>query len=631
MGANTNDSKGKEGRWRIFTVLTAMAALLALVGSGAAAAAPATGGDLQAPPGWVDYESQPLRVQVWQEKGQDDVYRRGENIRVHFETNHDAYAVVYRIDADGLVTILWPQNRYDDGFVFGNHEYRLPISGGPPLQAGDRDGVEYLEAVVSAYPFDLRQLAVDFHHEQGMERYDFRIAGDPFLAMNEVNYAVTGLEDPADYVVTDYDSYYIHRAVDHPRYLCQQCHDTGTAYDPYADHCTIEIHYDYGWVNRWQVRFGYWPAYYYPVYYYVDPWTWRPWVNYWYTPWYLWPGGLVYTWPYNYYCWYDSPYYRGDVWVRYKGGNRRWAPLAKDYVTRGKDRESLLRRRSLMVKGDQPGSELREAMRTRTKLSERGAAAVKSPARVAAATSEQRTRYRDVQQAERARTAFKETGRVEQRPGLRLRDEGRRLEPGRRASADQRTTIANPDRRTPARTAAPSAAGQRDLQDRRARPDKSLSGPPRKAEPQRAPGSKAPQAIRPVEPRSPGSRIWSGGRTSPGRNERVKPGEPSTAPARQQPRARPQPAPRRQTQPAARPERHRSSEPQQRSGSSSSSRYEGRNQGGSQSSRASAPRRSAPTMRSGSSRSSAGSSGRSAGSSRSSSRGSRGSRGGGGR
>ena len=232
-----------------------------------------------------DYAGVPLRVETWVDKTADDVYRKDEEINVGFQTNEDAYAVVYRIDTEGLVTVLWPRSRFDDGFVFGGHEYQLPVSGAGNLRVSSQEGEGFVEAVVSRYPFDLRALELDFHHEHSAERYNFHVAGDPFLAMNEVNYAVTGLADSGEYVVTNYAGYYVHQAVDHPRYLCNQCHvDEQVAYDPYRDDCTLTIEYDYSWYNSWYDQYGYYPVYGNPVYVYVDPWNWNPWVNYWYRP-----------------------------------------------------------------------------------------------------------------------------------------------------------------------------------------------------------------------------------------------------------------------------------------------------------------------------------------------------------
>ena len=185
-----------------------------------------------------DYAAQTLRVALWLDRDEDEIYQRGDEQRVGFQTNEDAYAVVYRIDTDGMVTVLWPRDRLDDGFVFGGHEYRLPGRESAALRINEQEGEGYVQAIVSRYPFDLRALELDFLQDAGGTRVDFRVAGDPFLAMNEVNYAITGLEDAGDHVITNHVRYYVHKRVDHPRYLCMQCHtEDSVRYDPYEGHC----------------------------------------------------------------------------------------------------------------------------------------------------------------------------------------------------------------------------------------------------------------------------------------------------------------------------------------------------------------------------------------------------------
>ena len=297
-----------------------------------------------------DYGSQSLRVGVWMQGKEDgDVLQKGEKFGVGFQTNQDAYAVVYRIDTEGEVTVLWPRSRFDDGFVFGGHEYQLPVPGKRRLVAGGEAGEGFVEAIVSSYPFDLRELELDFHHEYTDEPYRFQVAGDPFLAMNEVNYVITGMEDSGDYVVTNYIGYYVHHKVDHPRYLCNQCHfEDDVAYHPYNDSCTLEISYDHDWGNSWYDKYGYYPVYYQPVYVYYDPWTWNPWVNWWYYPRYI--CAPTWGWGWNrhhtYWAWYDSPYYWGDCYDyfdrHHNGPDRRYRPLDRNYAAnhvRTKDRE----------------------------------------------------------------------------------------------------------------------------------------------------------------------------------------------------------------------------------------------------------------------------------------------------
>ncbi len=303
------NSLTEKGKGIALTVLFALMIALGLPGEGACA-------DNQ-----FDYSSQTMRVGVWIDNlDEGDVLDRGEEINVGFQTNEDAYAVVYRINTDGLVSVLWPRSRMDDGFVFGGHEYLMPVTGAPRLVAGSSTGEGFIEAVVSKYPFDLRDLALDFHHEYDAEKFNFMVSGDPFLAINEVNFAITGMEDSADFVVTNYLNYYVHKQVEHPRYLCSQCHDDDDLADnPYENDCTFDITVDYGWANDWYNEEGYYPVYYNPVYVYYDPWTWRPWVNFWYEPYYTCPTRPGFHYNYTSYVWCDSPYYKYDG-IRVKTG-----------------------------------------------------------------------------------------------------------------------------------------------------------------------------------------------------------------------------------------------------------------------------------------------------------------------
>lgn len=503
-GARGLDPCAGGARWPACRALAAAVFGAALAAALAAGAAPA--GDrvdaAQVEGEWRDYESQPLRVNVWHGRGDDEVYRRGEPVEIFFEANRDAYAVVYRIDTDGEVTVLWPRSRLDDGFVFGGHEYRVPASGAARLRASGDEGVEYVQAIVSLYPFDLRDLEVDFHHEENGERYRYRVAGDPFLAMNEVNFAITRLEDSEDYVVTNYVSYYVEREVAHPRYLCSQCHDDGDNYHPYDDTCVVVIHHDYGWSNNWFVRFGYYPVYYYPAYYYVDPWSWRPWINYWYTPWYWWPSYAVYDWPFSPYVWHYSPYWRGDCWQRWREGDRRYAPLDKRTFRERGDTGRFLERGSELVKSPRPTADIERALRTRTKLPRAGDAAAGD----GGAPGLVRAGFRDVGPVQRGKVAFRDgVERPAPTPGLRVRDRdiGARRSP--RAGEAGGTGADRPTYRREA----PGRSSPADRSPAPAVRERDRTAPPRRE----GRDSDSGGAIRPVTPHRPGARIWSGGRS----------------------------------------------------------------------------------------------------------------------
>lgn len=67
-----------------------------------------------------------LSVSVWTSRSS---YEIGENARIYFRANRDAYVYVYATDARGVTTQLFP-NHYDrDNKVDGGITHRLPRSG----------------------------------------------------------------------------------------------------------------------------------------------------------------------------------------------------------------------------------------------------------------------------------------------------------------------------------------------------------------------------------------------------------------------------------------------------------------------------------------------------------------------
>jgi hypothetical protein len=471
------------------------------------------------------YASQSLRVSLWLNKGPDEIYRRGEPLSVTFQTNADAYAVLYHIDVEGRVTVLWPTSRYSDGFAFGGHEYRLPSRQGERLRVAGEEGQGFIQAVVSAYPFDLRDLELDFHHEPTPEPLDFYVAGDPYLAMNEVNFVVTGLEDPSEYAVSNHVSYYVHRKVDHPRYLCFQCHDSNEFHDPYRDTCTITVEYDYSWHNDWWDRYGYYPVYYYPVYVYVDPWAGLHWTNYWYDPWYRWPWSPWHHWSYSCYRWHHSPYWTHDVYVAQKHHERRYRPLDRDLV-RQRDR-SVTRTKSQLVRGERPADDRLRAMKERTVVAadrDRTTSASRDRIRGGGATLKPRT-----DRTSREQQRFEPQRTQRSSPGLRV-DKDRTTRIG--SSGSSRTTeTTTPRVRADQR---PQTRTSIDRGSSRVSPRNPRNDSPR-VTPRTRDSSDDRRVIRPVEPRNDRDRVWSNRRSSGSSSSRPK-SPPSTRSSRPAPR-----------------------------------------------------------------------------------------------
>ena len=61
-----------------------------------------------------------LAVEVWTNRGNDAVYEPGERMQVKVRSSDDAYALVYEIDAEGYVYLLFP-DQGGRGFLEGRH------------------------------------------------------------------------------------------------------------------------------------------------------------------------------------------------------------------------------------------------------------------------------------------------------------------------------------------------------------------------------------------------------------------------------------------------------------------------------------------------------------------------------
>jgi hypothetical protein len=177
-----------------------------------------------------------VTVSLLGEKG--DVYRPGKEIRFSFQTTKDAYVVIYNIDSEGYINLLWPQG---GRLVMseGRKTYFIPDpGGGVHWETGDKTGVEYIHAlaVSSSSRINDDELYFLFENDRLPEEKRFHVDVDPYLAFNSIDgELVNGAEQ--DPPATDYTYFYINRQVEYPRYLCSKCHSPEKLADPYAMQC----------------------------------------------------------------------------------------------------------------------------------------------------------------------------------------------------------------------------------------------------------------------------------------------------------------------------------------------------------------------------------------------------------
>ena len=222
-------------------------------------------------------------VEVWTDRGNEAVYEPGERMQIKVRSADDAHVLVYEIDSEGYVRLLFPDIG-GSGFLEGRETYGIPAEGSNvDLVVQQPVGQCYIVALASAAPFDslpwyLRPYdaqaeAVGYVgaplEEQGVTA-EGRIVGDPFVAMERIRRRVVEHATDAEAFATAYTSYYVHQAVRYPRYVCYDCHRPGhwawwDGFDPYYATCSVfDLRVNWSW---------YWgPAYWYgyvPYFVYV--------------------------------------------------------------------------------------------------------------------------------------------------------------------------------------------------------------------------------------------------------------------------------------------------------------------------------------------------------------------------
>ena len=183
----------------------------------------------------VDPPIPPVEVDIWSDKGERSVYYPGEDIRVYFKLSRDAYVVVYDIDTEGRVKLLYPQDPYGYPMTEGRVTHRLPPVGSPwSYHVSGPTGIEYVAAVASTRPFDWDEYIYELGGGGSFEA----VSTDPQLGIERINQLIAPRYDGMPYYVSDWTMFYVERRVPYPRFMCYDCHWPWHQYwDPYYDIC----------------------------------------------------------------------------------------------------------------------------------------------------------------------------------------------------------------------------------------------------------------------------------------------------------------------------------------------------------------------------------------------------------
>lgn len=171
-------------------------------------------------------------VRIW--ISGDNVFRPGEEARVYFSADQNAYVTIVRIDTDGRMDVLWPESPREDGWIRGGRTERVRGRHGRWLRIDDEPGMGYLFAIASwdRFAYDHIRRYDDWSYRLT----DYRVGGDPFIAVQDLAERIVYEGEP---YTTDYASYHVGRRYEYPRFACYECHRSGYGHwDPYTRRCS---------------------------------------------------------------------------------------------------------------------------------------------------------------------------------------------------------------------------------------------------------------------------------------------------------------------------------------------------------------------------------------------------------
>jgi hypothetical protein len=162
------------------------------------------------------------------------VYKEGEEVGFSIRTDTDAYVIVFNIDTDGFVHLLYPVDAKSLQRFSSDRAYLLPENPDQSLVVGGTTGIEFVFALAVENRDFVNEDEIQFlaGNETIPEERRFRITGDPLLAANRIASQIVRGISHRQGVTISFTYFYVDKAVDFPRYLCEECYEKGK--DPYA-------------------------------------------------------------------------------------------------------------------------------------------------------------------------------------------------------------------------------------------------------------------------------------------------------------------------------------------------------------------------------------------------------------
>jgi hypothetical protein len=180
-----------------------------------------------------------LETRVWLDRGGDPVLTRGETVRIYYRTTEDAYAAIFRIDTDGRISLIFPQDPSGDVVVRGGRDYRLMLPNSPVWRVEEDPGVGYFFMVGSEEPLDFSTFPFDPEFGWDLGAIGDVVYEDPYVAIDEYVAQLIPSWEVVPYAL-DFITYNVGDTHTYPRFLCYDCHEARpySSWNPYSVACT---------------------------------------------------------------------------------------------------------------------------------------------------------------------------------------------------------------------------------------------------------------------------------------------------------------------------------------------------------------------------------------------------------
>lgn len=142
----------------------------------------------------------PIRIEL-----NNDRFERGDRAKVRVETAEDGYLLVFHVDPDGVLRVLFPLDPGDDNFVRGDKRYELRGRGGrESFDVDVSSGRGFVYAAVSREPFRFAEFTLGDHWDYRVLA-PRRLGSDPEPELTDLARRMATAD--FDYDILSYDVY----------------------------------------------------------------------------------------------------------------------------------------------------------------------------------------------------------------------------------------------------------------------------------------------------------------------------------------------------------------------------------------------------------------------------------------